>query len=320
MDINRRVIIEAKNLSKHYGPVIAVDKLNLSIYEGEIFGLLGPNGAGKTTTILMILGLTEPTEGKVLVAGHDATREPLAVKSIVGYLPDNVGFYNDLTGRENLAYTAALNRIPREEADRRIARALQIVGLEKEADRRVREYSRGMRQRLGIADVMIKNPRVAILDEPTLGIDPKGVQELLALIVRLSRQEGLTVLISSHQLHQVQQICDRVGIFVQGKLLVEGPIASLGRQVAAGKPLEIELQAEPKDERLISLLRSFNEVESVEPLGDRLLLRCRGAKDIRPQLVRELTAKGIDLLYLRARGYDLDHIYRRYFQGDETYA
>ncbi|HBT48098.1 MAG TPA: ABC transporter ATP-binding protein [Peptococcaceae bacterium] len=313
---NGTAIIVTENLTKRYGPVTAVEGLNLEIYEGEIFGLLGPNGAGKTTTILMLLGLTEPTAGRALVAGLDATRQPLAVKRIVGYLPDNVGFYDDMTARENLFYTARLNRIPPEESARRIDAALEQVGLTQHGDRKVREFSRGMRQRLGIADVLVKDPRIIILDEPTLGIDPEGVRELLDLIARLSREKGKTILISSHLLHQIQQICNRVGIFVGGRLLAVGPLETLGRQVMSGKPLEIELQVEPQNGEVLSLLASLEGVEDVCRDGPYVRLRCAKGRDVRPQLAGLLAQRGITLLHLRARGYDLDDIYLEYFQGE----
>ncbi|MGI6582356.1 MAG: ABC transporter ATP-binding protein [bacterium] len=219
----KRVLIKTEKLTKKYEQATAVDGLDLEIYQGEVFGLLGPNGAGKTTTILMLMGLTEPTGGTARVAGHDPTREPLAVKRIIGYLPDNVGFYEELTGRENLRYTARLNQLPPAVAEERIGRLLDRVGLGRVADDRVGTYSRGMIQRLGIADVLVKDPRVVILDEPTNGIDPEGIREVLDLIHGLSREDGRTVLISSHLLHQVQQICDRVGIFVEGEAGGGGP-------------------------------------------------------------------------------------------------
>lgn len=235
--MEKDVIVSLRGLTKKYGNLVAVDHLDLDICRGEVFGLLGPNGAGKTTTILMLLGLTEPTEGTVRVAGHDPAREPLAVKAMVGYLPDNVGFYEDMTGRENLRYTARLNHIPLPEAERQIARLLETVGLGDVGDRAVREYSRGMRQRLGMADALVKDPRLLILDEPTLGIDPEGVQEVLALIVRLAREEKRTVLISSHLLYQMQEICDRVAIFVRGRLVDPGPV-SIRELVASGRSLD----------------------------------------------------------------------------------
>ena len=209
-------IIQTSHLTKRYGAKIAVNDLNLSIRKGEVFGMLGPNGAGKTTTILMLLGLTEPTAGRATIAGCDCTRNPLEVKSIVGYLPDNVGFYTDMTGRQNLRFTGRLNGLGGQELEDRIDALLERVGMTEAADKKTGTYSKGMRQRLGIADVLIKDPQVIIMDEPTLGIDPEGMRELLNIIRDLSVKDGRTVLISSHQLQQIQQVCDRVGIYVEG--------------------------------------------------------------------------------------------------------
>ena len=212
-------VIELTGLTKKYGDFTAVNDLNLQIRKGEIFGLLGPNGAGKSTTILMMLGLTEPTTGSVKVCDIDSTTHPIEVKRKVGYLPEDVGFYEDMTGIENLVYTAALNGIRRKEARAKAERLLDRIGLVKEADKKAGKYSKGMRQRLGLADVLIKSPEVIILDEPTSGIDPAGVQEFIELIRWLSKEKGLTVLFSSHHLDQVQKVCDRVGLFSNGKIL-----------------------------------------------------------------------------------------------------
>ena len=214
-------VIELTGLTKKYGNFTAVNDLNLQIRKGEIFGLLGPNGAGKSTTILMMLGLTEPTTGSVKVCNIDSTTHPIDVKRKVGYLPEDVGFYEDMTGIENLIYTAALNGIRKKEARAKAEQLLDRVGLLKEADKKAGKYSRGMRQRLGLADVLIKDPEVIILDEPTSGIDPAGVREFMDLIHQLSHEEGLTVLFSSHHLDQVQQVCNRVGLFSSGKLLAD---------------------------------------------------------------------------------------------------
>jgi ABC-2 type transport system ATP-binding protein len=173
--------IVARGLTKRYDDVVAVDHLDLEIKPGEIFGLLGQNGAGKTTTILMLLGLTEPTSGWARVAGFDPTRRPLQVKRRVGYLPDAVGFYGAMTGRENLRYTARLNGLPRATAEAGMEAAIDQVGMAARADDRVETYSRGMLQRLGIADALLKDPTVLILDEPTTAIDPIGVVEILVL-------------------------------------------------------------------------------------------------------------------------------------------
>lgn len=318
MNVEKRILVETIGLTKRYGEITAVDNLSLKVEEGTIYGLLGPNGAGKTTTILMILGLCEPTAGQALVAGYDAARNPLLVKSMVGYLPDNVGFYQELTGRQNLRYTAALNGLPKKTAEDRIEDAIEKVGLREAVDRKVAQYSRGMRQRLGIADILIKDPKLIILDEPTLGIDPEGVQELLELIKGLAKEEGRTILISSHHLHQIQQICDRVGIFVKGKLIASGTIAELGEQLLQGKPWLLELKAEPGGEALLQLCNSISGVEKIEKLADTLVLHC--SRDVRPELVKSLVEKGFNLLHLYLRGISLDSIYLEYFEREGYYG
>lgn len=232
-------LVETVDLTKTYGSIVAVDSLSVRVMPGEIYGLLGPNGAGKTTTILMLLGLTTPTSGTARVLGLDPAHQALAVKRRVGYLPDAVGFYGRLTGRENLRYTAELNGIPRDEAENVIDDLLDRVGLTGAADRPTAGYSRGMLQRLGIADALAKDPAVLILDEPTTSIDPAGVAELLALIRTLVAERGVGVLLSSHLLAQVERLCDRVGIFWRGRLLAEGTAADLA--ALAGDPaLDLE--------------------------------------------------------------------------------
>ncbi len=222
-----QMIIEAEGLTKKYGIQIAVNNLTLRIQEGEVFGFLGPNGAGKTTTLLMFLGLTEPTSGKVRVIGFDPAREPLRVKEKVGYLPENVGFYDDMDARQNLRFIARLNRIPDRVSDQRIDKVLGEVGLFEEAGKKVGTYSKGMRQRLGIAEVLVKEPKLIFLDEPTIGLDPDGTNRMLDLIHSLSREKNITIFLSSHLLDQVQRICDRVGIMIKGNLVAVGSIQDL---------------------------------------------------------------------------------------------
>ncbi len=223
-------IIETEELTKIYGSQTAVNRLTLQIHEGEVFGFLGPNGAGKTTTLLMFLGLTEPTSGKIRISGLDPAREPLRVKERVGYLPENVGFYDDMDARQNLRYVARLNRIPDDVSAKRIDELLKLVGLFEEAGKKVGIYSKGMRQRLGIAEVLVKEPRIVFLDEPTIGLDPDGTNRMLDLIHSLSREKNITIFLSSHLLEQVQKICDRVGIMIKGNLVAVGPIQELAKK------------------------------------------------------------------------------------------
>jgi ABC-2 type transport system ATP-binding protein len=226
----REPVVDARELTKRYEDFVAVDDLTFHVAPGEIFGLLGPNGAGKTTTILMLLGLTEPSAGEARVLGLDPARNPLEVKRRVGYLPDSVGFYGRLSGRENLEYTARLNGIPSTEIADRIALLLDRVGLTDAAEKPADTYSRGMLQRLGMADALVKDPAILILDEPTASLDPAGVLELIELIRELVDTRGLAVLLSSHLLSQVEQLCDRVGIFSHGRLVAEGSVADLAER------------------------------------------------------------------------------------------
>ena len=307
--------VEAVGLCKRYGDVTAVDRLDLSIDKGEIFGLLGPNGAGKTTTILMLLGLTEPTAGKARVDGLDATRAPLEVKRRVGYLPDDVGFYSDLTGRDNLRYTAQLNRLPKEVAEERIEHLLHDVGLTDSADRRVSEYSRGMRQRLGLADALVKRPSLLILDEPTVNIDPEGVREILELVRGLRDREGTTVLISSHLLHQVEQICDRVGIFVKGRLAALGTIDELVADVQGGYSIEIDLEGEGDPRAVLEEVDGVTEVE--QTLGGWL---ARSNRDVRDDVIDACRAAGFSVTRLVGGISDLDAVYHTYFGGADGFG
>lgn len=306
-------IIETKQLCKDYGEVTAVRDLNLSIRQGEVFGLLGPNGAGKTTTTLMLLGLTEPSSGWALIDGHDCTREPLAVKRLVGYLPDAVGFYPDLTGRENLRFTGRLNGLSNAICESRINQLLERVGMSEAADRKAGTYSRGMKQRLGIADVLMKDPKVIIMDEPTLGIDPEGMRILLQLIRELAREDGRTILISSHQLYQVQQICDRVGIFVHGQLIACGNVEELGRQLENQGLQILDVQLEPQKDDAETWLREIEGVRSVERTVEGFW-RLEADRDIRQQLTWMAAEAGLAIGQLHQRGGDLDEIYRKYFE------
>lgn len=306
-------IIELKALTKCYRSLRAVDNLDLTIHKGEIFGLLGPNGAGKSTTILMMLGLTEPTSGTATVCGFNATRDPIPVKRKVGYMPDNVGFYNNMTALENLVYIGRLNGIPENEVKERARDTLEEVGLSGALNKRTATFSRGMKQRLGLADVLIKRPEVIILDEPTLGIDPSGVKDFLTLIKQLSRQQGLTVLLSSHHLHQVQQVCDRVGIFVGGKLLAEGNIDTLAGDLFSSEPFVVEITVKNAVPEILKTdLLAIDAVNNV--LVKDQLLQISGNSDVTPDLVRFLVQQGMDITGVQQRTYGLDEIYERYFE------
>jgi len=303
-------VIVAESLSKRYGSASAVDNISFNIRKGEVFGLLGPNGAGKTTTILMMLGLTEISAGSVSVLGYDPARQPLQVKRRVGYLPDSVGFYDSLTAVENLAYTAKLMGLPLKERTTRIADALKRVRLDDVAHKRVATFSRGMRQRLGLAEIIVKKAEIAILDEPTSGLDPQATLEFLDLIREL-KAEGITVLLSSHLLDQVQRICDRVALFQAGKIVLMGSVAELSVQVlGAGFVVEVEAEGAGIARRLATI-PGVSNVETVAK--DRF--RMTAERDVRADAARAVVAVDGALRRLSVDEPSLEAIYARYFQG-----
>lgn len=302
-------VIEARGLTKLYNGQRAVDAIDLDVRRGEIFGLLGPNGAGKTTTILMMLGLTDISSGSVRVLGYDPVREPLEVKRRVGYLPDAVGFYDHLTARENLVYTARLLSIPRAETSRRIMEAMERVGLADVVDKRVATYSRGMRQRLGIAEIVMKRAEVAILDEPTSGLDPHATVELLEMIRGLKKAD-VAVLLSSHLLDRVQSVCDRVALFNKGKIALMGTVVELANQVlGAGHPLVVEASGVD----VAATLRGVEGVQKVMSSSDGGW-RIVADRDVRAAVAERIVSSGGSLTRLADLQPSLEEVYTRYFQ------
>jgi ABC-2 type transport system ATP-binding protein len=307
--MNEDTVIEAKSLTKIYGSTAAVDHITFSVGRGEIFGLLGPNGAGKTTTILMLLGLTDISSGEVSVLGFNPARQPLSVKRRVGYMPDMVGFYDQMTAADNLRYTARLIGFNSTEREKRIADALERVGLADSADQHVGTFSRGMRQRLGLAEILMKGAQIAILDEPTTGLDPHATAELLAMI-RGFKAEGVSVLLSSHLLERVQSVCDRVALFSGGHIALMGSVAELGRQVlGGGYVVDIEADGAGLAERL-ALIPGVSGVERTG-IGK---LRLQADRDVRPEAAAEVVAMQGRLKYLGVQEPSLDAIYTRFFE------
>jgi len=301
------IVIEARGLTKRYGEKLAVDQVDFEVAAGEIVGILGPNGSGKTTTILMLLGLTEPTSGQATVAGFDPLRDPLEVKRRVGYLPDQIGFYENMSARENLAYTGRLAGLSRREIDERFLAALDRVGLGNVGHQRVTTYSQGMRQRLGLAEILMKRPSVAVLDEPTTALDPHSTQEFLDMIRGL-KADGTAVLLSSHHLDQVQSVCDRVALFNRGRIALSGTVTELAARVLGGGYV-IDVEANGAD--VPARLAAIPGVVRVQPLGgDRY--RVDGQRDLRADLARQL-AQNAELTGIYFAAPSLNEVYARYF-------
>jgi ABC-2 type transport system ATP-binding protein len=303
-------VIEVQGLTKRYDSATVVKGISFAVERGEIFGLLGPNGAGKTTTILMMLGLCDVSDGQVRVLGYDPVRQPLEVKRRVGYLPDQVGFYDNLSAADNLRYTGRLIGLELAEREKRIKAALEHVGLSHVADKRVRTFSHGMRQRLGLAEILLKDAQIAILDEPTSGLDPQATLELLD-IIRGLKQRGVTILLSSHLLDRVQSVCDRIALFNEGNIVLMGNIADLGRQVLGGGfHVVVEAAGEALDQRLAAL-PGVRKVDTPAPNRLRLLAE----RDIRPEVAAAVVAANGRLLRLGVEEPSLEEIYTRYFHN-----
>jgi len=305
-------VIEASGLTKRYGRFTAVDGIDLAVNKGEVFGLLGPNGSGKTTTILLLLGLTEPSAGTIRVLGLDPLRKPLSVKRRVGYLPDQIGFYDHLSAEENLAYSARLAGLASAEANRRISEALARVRLSDVRGKRVAAFSRGMRQRLGLAEVLAKGSEIAILDEPTSGLDPQSTHELLELIRELAA-DGVTIVLSSHLLSMMQSLCDRVALFSRGRIGLIGKVADLTADVLGGTHV-VEVEADGID--LATALKEAPHIAAVTPLKAGRW-RVDADADVRADIARRVVQAGGALSGMTIRQSSLDEVYARFFEGED---
>jgi len=304
--------VETRELTRRYGVFTAVDRLDLDIRRGEVFGLLGPNGAGKTTTILMLLGMTEPSSGTVRVLGLDPARDSLKVKARTGYLAENVEFYEDLTARENLAYLAELNGLKGGAADRAVREALETVEMAERADSPAGTFSKGMRQRLGLASVLLKKPELVILDEPTSGIDPEGVEKILSLIRRMAEESGITVLLSSHMLHSVQKVCDRVGIMFKSSMIACGTIGEIGRSILGERGGTIRIASGgpgPIDGEKLGKIKGLKDFRRT---GDTMTASFD--EQDRSRIIREIIECGCLPVEIRGTDYSLEEIYLRYFR------
>ncbi|MGQ9551692.1 MAG: ABC transporter ATP-binding protein [Candidatus Bathycorpusculaceae bacterium] len=308
-------MIETEKLTKHYGHVKAVDQIDLTVYEGEMLGFLGPNGAGKTTTLLMLMGLTLPTSGTAKVGGYDIVKDSRNVRKIAGMLPEGAGYYEDMTARQNLNYIGRLNDIPKPELDERINEFLGAVGLADWANVKVEKFSRGMKQRLGIAEVLIKRPKVAFFDEPTIGLDPQGTKELRDMLIKLNKEHNLTILVSSHLLHEVQQTCQRVSIIREGKLIAADTIENLSKKLASKEKIAVEFELSKTSPDLIEEIKDISGVTSVNQENRKLYVNM---EHDRSREVSETIAKhGATILLMKPKEYSLEEIFLKYYEKED---
>jgi len=305
-------VVETSKLTKMYGDFTAVNELNLEVERGEIFGFLGPNGAGKTTTVLMLMGLSVPTSGTAVVGGFDIVEQSREVRTVASILPEYSSLYGDLTAFDNLDYIGQLNDMPREERENRIHELLEIVDMSEWADSKYESFSRGMKQRVGIASTMMKNPKIVFFDEPTLGLDPIGTLDVRKLILSLREEQGLTVVLTSHLLHEVQMTCDRIGILNRGKLVLKETMRNLNQTMTGGEDRRVEFRLTEVTPDLIRDLESLEGVKSVTRNGDSLYVYNGVESDA--EVSRTITRHGSTILMMKPKEYTLEEIFMKYYR------
>ncbi|WP_297551097.1 ABC transporter ATP-binding protein [Thermococcus sp.] len=294
--------IVVQRLTKTYGNFKAVDNLSFSVFEGEVFGFLGPNGAGKTTTILSMLGIIIPDSGTIKILGTDVMREPIKAKERIGYLPENATLYGELTAWKNLEFFANFYRMGKLEREEKITEVLKTVGLWEVRYRPVKTFSKGMKQRLLLAQALINDPELLILDEPTSGLDPEGVH-LVKEVIRDFRESGRTVFFSSHVLSEVEELSDRVGIIVEGKLKALGPLDEIKRRFMSLEGFEIVVETKEKLPEI-----EHNDITEIKLMApNRAIIFARS--DIREWLSRYLASRGVTIMSLEIKEPSLEDVF-----------
>ena len=307
-------VVETFELTKIYDNYTAVNKLDLNVKKGEIFGFLGPNGAGKTTTVLMLMGLSIPTSGSANVGGFDIIEQSREIRTVASIIPEYASLYGDLTAFENLDFIGELNDMPREERENRIHETLDIVGMSDWVDAKYESFSRGMKQRVGIASTMMKNPQILFLDEPTLGLDPVGTREIRELILDLKNKQGLTIVMTSHILSEVQATCDKIGIINGGKLVLEETMANLNHAMTGSEERLIEFKLTEIAPELVKDLETVKGVTSVTQDNGRLYVNSSIESDV--TISRTIVKHGSTILMMKPREYTLEEIFMKYYEKE----
>ncbi len=309
-----QTMIQVQNLTKTYGPRVAIDNLTFEASKGEIVGFLGPNGAGKTTTMRILTGYMPPTSGMARIAGYDVVEASLEVRKRVGYMPETVPLYTDMSVLDYLIFMGRLRRVP--DVENRAWEVLERVGMEDRAESFIGSLSKGMRQRVGLAQAIIHQPEVLILDEPTIGLDPTQVVEVRQLIQEIGQEH--TVLLSTHILAEAQQLCDRVLIINQGRIVAEDTPANLQLRLQGGTRILVVLQETPRDD-LLQRLQHLAGVRLVETVGEqRLEIIAAEGHEVRPQVARTILESGHNLLEMRQAEMSLEEIFLQLIQEENA--
>lgn len=302
----REYAIEVNNLSKSYGKLVAVDNISFKVKNRSTFGMLGLNGAGKTTTLKILVSLIRADKGQAIVAGYDVSKEPMEVRRNIGYVSENPGFYARMTALETLKYLSQLLDVPSKLQEERINECLAFVGLTDKKDKYVGAYSRGMIQRLALAQSLLSQPKVLFLDEPTLGLDPAGAKSIRELIIKMKKELNFTLIMSSHDLPEVEAICDEVAIFDHGKIVAQDSVDYLRN--AAKDNIDIEVLLLEPDEAVVKALQSLNYINSIQVNANKLLVNVQRGTELRPQILETIYKTNDKILYFGIKESTLEEI------------
>jgi ABC-2 type transport system ATP-binding protein len=307
-------IITVRKLSKQYNPPhgpMAINEIDLQVNEGEIFSLLGPNGAGKTTLIAVLCGLFPPTSGDALIAGHSVVQNPMAVKQVIGVVPEEIALYPQLSGRQNLRYFGLLYGLSGRELTEAMDDVLAVIGLMDRADDKVGHYSSGMKRRLNVGVGLLHKPRIVLLDEPTVGLDPESRRRTLDLVLQLKKDYGATILYTTHDMEEAQELSDRVGIIHHGKIIALGTPDELIQTIHAGDTLRLHVGVSQVSAPVLNALTQVTGVKGVSPEGDAITLSLLHAADVLPEILRIMQEAGIIVSSLTVQQPNLEAVFLR---------
>ena len=312
-------MIQVENVTKKYGSFVAVNNINFEIEEGEIVGFLGPNGAGKSTTMNMITGFIEPTSGRIIVDGYDISKKPRKAKRQIGYMPEGVPLYSDLTVKEFVTYMAELKGIPKKEKKEKVKKVLEATGLKEVSNKLTKNLSRGYKQRVSMAGALVGDPKVIILDEPTVGLDPKQVTEIRALIKELGKEH--TVILSSHILSEVSQICNRVIIINKGEIVAIDTPENLENKVVNENSIYVTVEdPENKMENIKEKLEKVKEIKLVnenEDKNKKYIIKAENEVDIRKEIFETLAKDGITIFEMKKADATLEDAFMKLINTEE---
>ena len=314
-------MIELENVTKKYNDVVAIDNISFKINDGEIVGFLGPNGAGKSTTMNMITGYIEPTNGKILVNGFDINRKSKQAKKQIGYMPENVPLYAELTVKEFISYMSDLKLVKRQEKKDEIKRVITATGLEKVENKIIKNLSRGYKQRVSLAGALVGNPPILILDEPTVGLDPIQVIEIRNLIKSL--REGHTILISSHILAEISQMCNKIVIINNGKIVKIDETAKIEDDSQANDEVEIIITIEDKNNIFAKLQSKIQEIKNTTLISENesqkiYSIKYKGNDDIRKRIFKECIENDITIIELKKKEISLEDAFLKITEEEEN--